>query len=77
MIDERKSIEYKRRKSYNWRLKIENFSVRVRKDFKQFVKVREKFFFVTVVDGWNRFASSQIIAPSVNSFKSQIDILVS
>ena len=58
----------------NLRLRAENFSARIRNDFRHFVTVREEFFLNRAVDGWNRLASSQITAPSVNSFKSRIDI---
>ena len=56
-----------------YRLVRESFSARASNDFRHFVTVRHEFFLNRTVDGWNGLASSQIDAPSLNSFKARID----
>ena len=56
-----------------YRLERESFSSRSCNDFRHFVTVRHEFFLNRTVDGWNGLESSQIDAPSLNSFKARID----
>ena len=56
-----------------YRLERESFSARACNDFRHSVTIRHEFFLNRVVDSWNRLASSQIEAPTLNSFKARID----
>ena len=54
------------------RLVRENFPTRMQNDFCHSVTVRHEFFLNRVVGHWNNLVSSQITAPSLNSFKARI-----
>ena len=56
-----------------YRLERESFTATACNNFRHFVTVRHEFFLNRAVDGWNGLASSQIDAPSLNSFKARID----
>ena len=56
-----------------YRLVKEYFPARSRNDYCHFVSVRDGFFLNRAVDGWNGLSSSEIEAPSLNSFKARID----
>jgi len=56
-----------------YRLKREKFSARSCNDFGHQVTVRNEFFLNRVVGNWNKLASSQIEAQSLNIFKARID----
>ena len=63
-----------RAESHNcYRLERETFPAGSWNDFRHFVTVRHEFFLNRTVDKWNALASSQIEAPSLNSFKARID----
>ena len=55
------------------RLVRESFPARARNDFGHYVSVRHDFFLNRVSERWNGLSNSQVHAPSVNSFKAQID----
>ena len=65
---------YTRAASHNcYRLERESFTAKASNDFGHYVTVRHEFFLNRVVNDWNCLASSQIDAPSLNSFKARID----
>ena len=55
------------------RLLRETFPMKMQNDFCHSVTVRHEFFLNRVVGHWNNLVSSQIMAPSLNSFKARID----
>ena len=55
------------------RLVREIFPTRMQNDFSHSVTVRHEFYLNRVVGHWNNLVSSQISAPSLNSFKARID----
>lgn len=59
----------------DFRLERESFPAKNQNDFGHFVSVRHDFFLNRVTERWNRLSNSQVHAPSVNSFKAQIDSL--
>jgi len=54
-------------------LRRETFPSRVPGDPGRFVEVRHEFFLNRVSVGWNELSDSQVLAPSVNSFKSRLE----
>ena len=55
------------------RMRTDGFKARQANDFCHFVNVRHNFFLNRVTRHWNKLNDSQILATSVNSFKSRID----
>jgi hypothetical protein len=55
------------------RMRTDGFKARQANDYCHFVTVRHNFFLNRVTKQWNRLNDSQILASSVNGFKSRID----
>ena len=61
--------------SNSLRLERDIFKSKAKNDFGHFVTVRHEFFLNRTSENWNRLSNSQILSPSLNSFKASIDML--
>ena len=57
-------------------LRREIFPSKNRNNYSYFVSLRHNFFLNRVSESWNVLSNSEVHAPSVNSFKAKIDILM-